>query len=1027
MNGAGERTQGQAGQVSQGPWDEFLLEQNRRDRRNELADIRRSLKRGDITQEQAAAAKEAVQKWYDDDKDQIKADLQQLYENRDRRQAMSEEERMSELETHTDDKRGVKRSYSVFDMNPRNPLADVRTEFESKIREIEARTSKNESERDEYFQKIEKQLQSGNISPDRAASMRALAEQRFERERQKIEKDRAKIEGKFNFDRQGKFDETPAEYGERLSNGYNMKVVAEHIRRNMDRRIPETQQHHIERVKAFMTQYPRQNNESLAQYEKRIDELFKSGAVDSDWGLDANAGDPNGEIVTPGGDANGSGEDNPDRDKPKIGDVILDKIDIQIEEADNARKEQLEQELNSMLPELAELYARSRRLITGANRARLHEATKTYNQKLNELLKLRADVTYEQGQRDIMDTLDAKINELPERIKNDLLEFAGGDLDNTEKTQEEIDAEKARLIEAANAEIRAIYDEKQEELKGKISAEFIQSLIEQEADLEAKTIDRLDNGTILRRVVSRVITNPILKGVLTGAAVAGLAVSGIGLATGIAAGTVSVGLGYTAGGVALGAARGALAGGIMSRQSSETSAIKGFANNSEEIKTKLEGIDPREQGEGIANVTSWLLGEYERANTTDRQENRKRTLISAGIGGLISGFASGIQINNIDHVSQTVQEQVGTTPVNYEVDLNQVDIPEGYGMMETFTQLGGDPSNYAQAEGIAHSFDAAYGLSPGSNGVVAGYDGTVGNFAHTYPGHINTWPSQVQAYMDEVSQEWARQGLIPSTQIGGEPIYNTITNWTTEEVRNALAERLVQIVADATSAAVGSGIGGTRQVFRREAPPKYDANGNEIPRERPQAELESVQPQGETLEIEQTPQPNANPEQPEGGEPAQAEAQPQPEAEGDNIPQPLPPREVQLTGESNAQQINEEEANETQPEPVAENPEQNIDSEAETADTLLSEEEIRNEFEIVNQIMAEIPEVDEEGVDILMDGDPLTDERRAEIQQWYSGLETNPDRQYYVQNLQSYLRNHPDRARNLRAVIDPTGGLFGGE
>ena len=56
--------------------------------------------------------------------------------------------------------------------------------------------------------------------------------------------------------------------------------------------------------------------------------------------------------------------------------------------------------------------------------------------------------------------------------------------------------------------------------------------------------------------------------------------------TGIAAGTMSVGLSYTAGGVALGAGKGALMGGLMSRQNSKNSAVRGFVSE-EEIQKVL--------------------------------------------------------------------------------------------------------------------------------------------------------------------------------------------------------------------------------------------------------------------------------------------------------------------------------------------------------------------------------------------------------------------------------------------------------
>lgn len=96
--------------------------------------------------------------------------------------------------------------------------------------------------------------------------------------------------------------ESSKEYGERVSDGYNLKVVAQHIKRNIDRKVPETNQHHIERVRAFMNAHPRQEGQTLEEYERYIDGLFESGAVDSNWGLDPNATDPNSQAPIPPAD-----------------------------------------------------------------------------------------------------------------------------------------------------------------------------------------------------------------------------------------------------------------------------------------------------------------------------------------------------------------------------------------------------------------------------------------------------------------------------------------------------------------------------------------------------------------------------------------------------------------------------------------------------------------------------------------------------------------------------------------------------
>lgn len=486
-------------------------------------------------------------------------------------------------------------------------------------------------------------------------------------------------------------------------------------------------------------------------------------------------------------------------------------IEKEAKEDRERRIRELEGELGKILPNLAELYARNRRLIVGAkNRAEFVKSKARYEELLDEYTRLKAKDAYETGWQENMDYVVERVEEAFEENEAKLIEFAGGDLENTEKTKEEIEAERLRLAEESEKAIRAEYEEKMRELETEVNVAFLKDYLAQQSKLEEATIDKLDNGTIYRKFVNKVLNNKFLKGALITAGIAGLAVTGVGLATGLAAGTVAVSLGYTAGGIAAGAAKGAFAGGLMSRQNSKNSAVRGFATE-EEIKKKIEGIKAWDKNADTKNVASWLMEQYGKANDQDLHSNRKRTAISAGIGAALGGLMSGVHISDVSSSTQISRVKVGNEAVKIEpAKFGDVNIPKGGGAYNTFTQMGGDPSNMQKALDIMYKIDPKYGLAPGSNGETIGLSGAVGNFAHTYPGTIDTWPDVAQSYIREVAEEWARQGLIPSIQTGGAPIYNTVTNAVTDYIPNAFLNFLTRATSAIGAGAIGGVIGGRR-------------------------------------------------------------------------------------------------------------------------------------------------------------------------------------------------------------------------
>ena len=517
------------------------------------------------------------------------------------------------------------------------------------------------------------------------------------------------------------------------------------------------------------------------------------------------------------------GEDNPeDKDNAEGEKDPNDKDDSKGEGSpeENKNKVDLGDPTVKKLEDLAELYARNRRIIIGAkNRAEFERVKGEYSELLDEALKLKSEASFNIGMGELSEKLEKRADELTQQIQAQLLEFVGGDPENTEKTQEEVDAERTRLVEEAEKTLRAEYGEMTKELETSVNTNFLSDYLEEAAKLEDATINALDNGTACRRFVDKVLNNKVLKGALIVAGVAGLAATGVGLVTGLAAGTMSVGLGFTTGGVALGAGKGALMGGLMSRQNSKNSAVRGFASE-EEIKAQLESIDSEDAN--AAPLAKWLLDQYSSAKDQDLASNRKRTALSAGIGAAIGGLMSGVHFNNIESHEITDRVRVGTEPGKLEIDyFDNVDVARGGGMYDSFTQMGGNPEDLQRALDIAHSIDSTYNMVPGSNGVTTGFNGQVGEFAHTYPGPISEWPSVAQSYMEEVANAWARAGLIPSHMAGGGPIYDTVTRTVIKLIPNVFMDTLARATTTVGAGIIGSAIGGAgaeRQPITTESP-----------------------------------------------------------------------------------------------------------------------------------------------------------------------------------------------------------------
>lgn len=446
--------------------------------------------------------------------------------------------------------------------------------------------------------------------------------------------------------------------------------------------------------------------------------------------------------------------------------------------------------LESCKADLAESYAKSRRLIVGENnRTEFANNRERYQKSLYNYLRIQTQIT-DLVKRTLRNRgIKSELNALDEKIK-------AGEITADEADQALVDK----------------WDEFQKERKTAVSVTFVDEYLKEQKDLENKTIYQIDNGNLYRKVVSKIINNKTLKTALAAAGIFGLAITGYGVATG----ALTLGFNLTAGKFALGAAKGAIMSTVMSRQDSKNSAVRSFMGSEEEIRKQLEGIDANND-ENIKNVTDWLLEQYNKASQTDHASNVKRTSIAVGLGAAIGGFMSGVQIksktpdtstktSNAPNTSgqetansysgQEVPSEVGSSKIN------EISHAKGTGTQQLFREVGGDGDTYYSSG--AHDIMAE---------VVKKYGMTVGENDFTYPGPISGWPDTARAAFTEVANEWAKQGLLGNNTIPiNLPVNNSITNIADEMVGNALSQQFVDApnklanrIIDATTA-IGTGL-----------------------------------------------------------------------------------------------------------------------------------------------------------------------------------------------------------------------------
>ncbi|MBR0465757.1 hypothetical protein IJJ02_03170 [Candidatus Saccharibacteria bacterium] len=486
-------------------------------------------------------------------------------------------------------------------------------------------------------------------------------------------------------------------------------------------------------------------------------------------------------------------------------------------------KERLKNRLEEEREKLAKVYAKRRRLIPGDTK--FLEASQKYERDLDEYLRLEASFNYKEWNEKLKSDIEAKKDELLKSNDKDL--------------------------EAKLQELKETYDNDCKEVKDAVNQKFLEDFLEQQNELSAKIIEEMDKGNTFRKIVHAFRSNKYIKGAVIAAGVAGLAVTAVGLAGGAAAGAISVGFGLTAKGALTGAARGAIGGFLSSRQDSKNSAVRNLQDD--KIKQQFEEVgdvinfleydDPdanTSQNTKTKGAIHWLMEEYDKASEADRKDNIKRTAIATGLGAALGALSSGVQISK---TTLTVENgQIGETPEIIDVtsNLDQVNIAEGHGAYDTFTQMGGNPEKIQEALDIMHSIDSKYGLVPGDSGAA-------GSFAHTYPGPISSWPDAAQVYIEEVAKEWAKRGLIEPTVIESAPIYGPIF----KPSQSYIYDGFLHYLADfATGAVAGTMVGDVKtsessQTVKSEES-EYTPNNHEVTA----AEIEKQINEKTTAEIE---------------------------------------------------------------------------------------------------------------------------------------------------------------------------------
>lgn len=553
----------------------------------------------------------------------------------------------------------------------------------------------------------------------------------------------------------------------------------------------------------------------MNSYDKRIAKLFENGQPpvggNSEPGPKPGDGEkPSDDDGADKDDDGGKGETpTPDPAEIKIGEINIKGIEQSFKEIKKEDLERAERSLSTLQPQIAELYARNRRLIVGGNnRADFERVKGEYGEVMDQYLRLKTGEVFENEKHALGERLEQKLDELKADIETKLTEFSKTETDGTHKTQEEVDAEKEKLIKEAEKAVKEWYDKEYKGIKTKVNVEFLNELIKQEADLEKATINALDNGSFCRRFVSKVLNNKALKGALVVASATGLAFTGVGLATGLAVGTMAVGLNFTGTGVALGATRGGLGAALMSRQDSRTSRVRGFASR-ENIAEQISEMDVTGENADVQGVSSWLMGQYAQANRQDRSSNRKRTAVSAGIGALLGGLASGLHFDKTIERTSYSNKITGRTPIEYkpQYGAENVDVAPNHGFLQIYEQVGGDPANSAQwdeafkiTEQIAQKYNIVSAMDKG----VISHAGA----PELLPGKPSTWDTTSQQFLNDIINTWASKGLIPTTKTGGEAIWSKVAETVPIVIKNSIMGYLTRATADVTGAAIGGIIGG---------------------------------------------------------------------------------------------------------------------------------------------------------------------------------------------------------------------------
>lgn len=299
----------------------------------------------------------------------------------------------------------------------------------------------------------------------------------------------------------------------------------------------------------------------------------------------------------------------------------------------------------------------------------------------------------------------------------------------------------------------------------------------------------------------------IKKGLLIAGGV-GLAVTGVGLATGAL--TIGVALGA---GTAYGAVKGTALGALLQRHGSKDSASREVdLSQSEEFKEIISRLDPVER-RTYDDVSSWIMEQYNVSADKDNSKNTKRTATAAVVGGALGALAGSLQIGTPTSSEVTTSHEIPNSAP--EVVSHQIAPGELSG--QVLDKLLADNNinlpQFLQSHGIT-GYGESFALSDGSTNIGLlhavenlGADFGIIGQTHSFAGADALSNDGIRSIFEAIRSgvDWGSHSVSTTSITSG-----TETNWPWTIVAAGSAFSVGQGLAKAIGDRVGRRQGATR-------------------------------------------------------------------------------------------------------------------------------------------------------------------------------------------------------------------------